>query len=89
MEGMKEFATNWNEFWSICKGFFHGCKTTFNFVNNCFAQEGFLIESLKSIAPSALLISLSILLILKVLGFQSSNKWIALSFVLALIVAAL
>jgi hypothetical protein len=89
MEGFKEFATNWNDFWNTCKGFFEGCGTVLNFVSDCFTKEGFLIGNLKTIAPGALLIFVSVLIILRVLGFKNSNKWIGLAFVLALIIAGL
>ncbi|WP_434794435.1 hypothetical protein TPDSL_14180 [Terrisporobacter petrolearius] len=89
MEGFQDFVSNWNEFWSICKGFFKGCGTVFGFLKDCFTQEGFLIGNLKAVAPGALLIFIAILIILRILGFKNSNKWIGLAFVLALIIAAL
>lgn len=89
MEGFKEFATNWNDFWNTSKGFFEGCGKVFRFINDCFTEPRFLIESLKSIAPATLLIFVAVLIILRILGFKNSNKWIGLAFVLALIITAL
>lgn len=89
MDGFQDFVSNWNEFWGICKGFFKGCGTVFGFLKDCFTQEGFLIGNLKAVAPGALLIFIAILIILRILGFKNSNKWIGLAFVLALIIAAL
>lgn len=89
MEWFKEFDSNWNDFWNTCKGFFKGCGTLFKFINDCFTKEGFLIGKLKIIAPGALLIFIAILIILRLLGFENTNKWIGLAFVLALLIAAI
>lgn len=96
MEGFKEFASNWNEFYKGFKefcstwgDFFEGCGKVFGFLRNCFTQERFLIDNLKAVAPGALLVFIAILIILRMLGFKASNKWIGLAFVIALIIVAL
>ena len=89
MENFKEFTNNFNEFWNGCKGFFQGCGNVFDFINRCFTEERFLINNIKHIAPSVLLVFVASLIILKLLGFETSNKWIALAFVLALLIAGL
>ena len=89
MEGFKEFTNNFNNLYNGCKSFFEGCGNTLTFINDCFTKEGFLIGNLKAIAPATLLIFVSVLIILRILGFKNSNKWIGLAFVLALLISAL
>ena len=89
MEGFKEFTQNFNDFYNGCKGFFQGCGNTFSFINRCFTEDRFLIDNIKHVAPGVLLVFVAILIILRLLGFENSNKWIALAFVLALLISAL
>lgn len=89
MNGLQEAINNWNEFYNTSKAFFHGCNNTFKFIENCFTEERFLINKIKFVAPQVILITLGILIILRVLGFKNTNKWIGLAFVIALLISAL
>lgn len=89
MNGLQEAINNWNDFYNGCKSFFQGCGNTFNFVNRCFTEDRFLINNIKQIAPGAILLTLGILIILKLLGFKNTGKWIGLALVIALLIAAI
>ena len=89
MKGLQEAINNWNEFYNTSKVFFNGCSNTFKFIENCFIEERFLINKIKVVAPQVILITLGILIILRVLGFKNTNKWIGLAFVIALLISAL
>ena len=89
MNEFQDAINNWNEFYNGCKGFFRGCGNTFNFINRCFTEDRFLIDKIKYVAPEVILVTLGILIILRLLGFENTNKWIRLVFVLALIIAVI
>lgn len=89
MNGLHEAINNWNDFYNGCKSFFQGCGNTFDFINRCFTEDRFLINNIKYIAPGVILVTLGILIILKLLGFESTGKWIGLALVIALLVAAI
>lgn len=82
MNGLKEAANNFNALWN-------GCSNTFEFIKNCFTDGRFLIDKIKFIAPEIILVTLGILIILKMLGFKDTNKWIGLALVIALLISAL
>lgn len=89
MNGLQEAINNWNDFYSGCKSFFQGCGNTFNFINRCFTEDEFLINGIKHIAPGVILVTLGILIILKLLGFENTGKWIGLVLIIALLIAAI
>lgn len=89
MNGLHEAINNWNDFYNGYKSFFQGCGNTFDFINRCFTEDRFLINNIKYIAPGVILVTLGILIILKLLGFESTGKWIGLALVIGLLVAAI
>lgn len=89
MNGLQEAINNWNDFYNTSKEFFNGCRNTFSFINSCFTEDRFLIDKIKFVAPQVILITLGILIILRILGFKNTNKWIGLAFVIALLISTL
>lgn len=89
MNGLQDAINNWNDFYNGCKSFFQGCGNTLNFINKCFTEDRFLINNIKHIAPGVILIALGILIILRLLGFENTGKWIGLALVIALLVSAI
>lgn len=89
LDGAQEAIDNFN---TICKALdkiLNVITSTCGFIGKCFTQPGFFINQLQIIAPEVLLVVLGILIILKVLGFKDTTKWIYFGFVLAIVIAAL
>ncbi|WP_290060177.1 hypothetical protein [Paraclostridium bifermentans] len=66
-----------------------GVFNLFRFIKNCITDPDFLINFLKDIAPDTVLIILSILIIMRFLGFESTGKWIAIILVIAFVIGIL
>lgn len=81
-KGTETFINNWNNF-------FETCGKVGGFFNKCFNEEGYLVALLKDITPQVVLPVLLILIILRVLGFKETEKYIMLTFVIALVIAIL
>ena len=80
LDGAQQAIDNWNKL--IDAVFSIG-----GFIKNCLTDPMFLINQLKGIAPDVILILLAILIILKFLGFETTNKYILLTLVIAFIIA--
>lgn len=89
LDGIQEAIDNFNRVCSTVDGIFNAIGSTCSFIGKCFTQPGFFINQLQIIAPEVLLVVLGILIILKVLGFKDTTKWIYFGFVLAIVIAAL
>ena len=57
------------------------------FIKTCFTNPMSLFEKVQGIAPDFILILLGILIILRFLGFETTNKYILLTLVIAFIIA--
>lgn len=82
--------------WDSAKTAFDGINTIidglFNllgFIKKCITDSDFLISFLKEIAPDIVLIILSILIIMRFLGFESTGKWISIILVIAFVIGIL
>lgn len=82
MKGLQEAVNNFNELWNVC-------SNSIGFIKNCFTDGRFLIDKIKYVAPEVILVTLGVLIILKMLGFKDTNKWIGLALVIALILSSL
>ena len=89
LDRVQEAIDNFNRVCSTVDGIFNAIGSTCSFIGKCFTQPGFFIEQLQIIAPEILLVVLGILIILKILGFKDTTKWIYFGFVLAIVIAAL
>lgn len=89
LDGVQEAIDNFNRACDIVDGIFNAISSTCSFIGKCFTKPGFFIDQLQIIAPEVLLVVLGILIILKVLGFKDTTKWIYFGFVLAIVIAAL
>ncbi len=89
LDGVQEAIDNFNRVCSTVDGIFNAIGSTCSFIGKCFTQPGFFIDQLQIIAPEVLLVVLGILIILKVLGFKDTTKWIYFGFVIAIVIAAL
>ncbi|WP_195238578.1 hypothetical protein [Romboutsia sp. 1001285H_161024_C4] len=89
LEGVQLALDNWNSLYNMISSFFRGCSSIFKFITNCFTDPSFLVDKMQGIAPDVLLVILTILIILKFIGFKDTTKWISLSLVVALIIAFL
>lgn len=88
MEGFNEFVQSFQSFYEGTKTFFSTATSGINFISDCFSKEGFFLQLLQTTTHDFLLPILLGLIILKVLGFKS-DKYIALAFVIGLLVAIL
>lgn len=57
------------------------------FIKTCFTDPMVIFSKIQVIAPDFLLIILSILIILRFLGFKTTNKYLLLTLVIAFIIA--
>ena len=89
LDGVQEAIDNFNRACNTVDGIFNAISSTCSFIGKCFTQPGFFIDQLQIIAPEVLLVVLGILIILKVLGFKDTTKWIYFGFVLAIVIASL
>ncbi|GAA0713952.1 hypothetical protein GCM10008904_28870 [Paraclostridium ghonii] len=82
----------WDSAKTACDGIntiISGVFNLFGFIKNCITDPDFLINFLKDIAPDTVLIILSILIIMRFLGFESTGKWIAIILVIAFVIGIL
>lgn len=61
----------------------------FRFIGTLLTNPSSIVGSVTSIAPDLVLIALTVLVILKLLGFKSSDKYIGLVLVVALILVVI
>lgn len=57
------------------------------FIKTCFTNPMIIFEKIQGIAPDFILILLGILIILRFLGFETTNKYVLLTLVIAFIIA--
>lgn len=61
----------------------------FNFFKTLFTDPIQLVQSFKSIASGPILVILACLIILRFLGFKNIDKWMALTLVIAVLIACI
>ena len=80
VEDVQKAIDNFN---NLIDAIFHVC----GFIKTFFTNPMSLFEKVQGIAPDFILILLAILIVLKFLGFETTNKYILLTLVIAFIIA--
>lgn len=89
LSGIKEATTNFNNMCDIIGNFFKGCGKFISFISKSLTDPSFLIDKIQGVAPGIILVTLTVLIILRFIGFKDTTKWIALALVVAAIIANL
>lgn len=89
LHGLQEAINNFNKVCEGLKSISNAVGSTCDYISKCFTEPRFFIENLQSIAPGILVVVLGILIVLKVLGFKDTTKWIYFYIVIAIVIAGL